>query len=119
MKSVYTQIATFRSDRIDELIALAREWDALQASQEPMGYMETSVLADRHEPGRYAVIIDFGVVDPDVSAAHEAFLNNERDQTRDFANRIAALVNGEPEWHYFDELYRTTFGQEEISDPDR
>jgi hypothetical protein len=119
MKSVFTQIGTFRSDRIDDLIALAREWDALQASEEVTGYMETSVLADRHDPGRYVVIIDFGVVNPDLSAAQEAFLNNQRDQTRDFAHRIRELVNGELEWHHFDELYRTTFGREDLSDRDR
>lgn len=100
---------TFRSDHPDALVALAREWDALQASQEVMGFRETRILADRDDPGRYVMIADFGVVDPDLSAAQEAFLNNERPQTQEFAERFRAVVNGEPEWHHYDELYRTSF----------
>jgi len=112
MKSVFTQTITFRSDQPETLLALAREWDALQANQEAMGFMETRLLADRDDPGRYVMIADFGVVDPGVSAAQEAFLNNERQQTHEFAERFRAVTNGEPEWHHYDELYRTTFGQE-------
>jgi hypothetical protein len=104
----FAQTMTFRSDHPDELVALAREWDALQASQDIMGFMETRILADRDDPGRYVMIADFGVVDPEVSAAQEAFLNNERPQTQEFAERMRAVINGEPEWHHYDELYRTS-----------
>jgi len=116
MKSVFTQTITFRSDDPDALIDLAREWDTLQASQEVMGFMECRILADRDDPGRYVMIVDFGVVDPDVSAAHEAFLNNERSQTQEFAQRYRAVAKSEPEWHHYDELYRTSFGRETMSD---
>ena len=34
------------------------------------------LLADRDDPGRYLIIADFGVIDPDVSAADEAERNN-------------------------------------------
>jgi hypothetical protein len=119
MKSVFTQTITFRTDRPDELLAIAREWDALQARHELMGYMEVRVLADRDEPGKYVLVNDFGVVDPSLTAAQEAFLNNEREQTQDFANRIGALVQGTAEWHHYDELYRTTFGREELPDQER
>ena len=112
MKPVFTQTITFHSDHPDELIAGAREWDALQASQEIMGFMEVRILADRDEPGRYVMISDFGVVDPDLTAAQEAFINNERPQTQEFAERMRALTTGEVEWHHYDELYRTTFAQE-------
>jgi hypothetical protein len=116
MKSVFAQTITFRSDDPETLITLAREWDSLQANQTAMGFMETRILADRDDPGRYVMIADFGVVDPDVSAAQEAFLNNERHQTQEFAERFRAVATGEPEWHHYDELYRTAFGQEELTD---
>ena len=116
MKNVFAQTITFRSDDPETLIALAREWDSLQASQEAMGFMETRILADRDEPGRYVMIADFGVVDPGVSAWEEALRNNERGQTQEFAERFRAVAKGEPEWHHYDELYRTTFGRETMSD---
>jgi hypothetical protein len=116
MKSVFAQTISFHSDDPETLIALAREWDSLQASQAAMGFMETRILADRDDPGRYVMIADFGVVDPDVSAAQEAYLNNERRQTQEFAERFRALAKDEPEWHHYDELYRTTFGREAMSD---
>jgi len=116
MKDVFAQTITFRSNDPETLIALAREWDSLQASLDAMGFMETRILADRDEPGRYVMIADFGAVDPDVSAAQEAFLNNERHQTQEFAERFRAVATGEPEWHHYDELYRTTFGREGMPD---
>ena len=116
MKTVFTQTVTFRSDQPEMLIAYARQWDALQANQEVMGFMETRILADRDDPGRFVMMIDFGAVDPNLSAAQEAFLNNERAQTQEFAERFRALANGEPEWHHYDELYRTSFGREAESE---
>jgi hypothetical protein len=116
MKNVFAQTITFRSDDPEALIALAHEWDALQASQDVTGFMETRILADRDDPGRYVMIADFGVVDPDVTAAQEALINNERRQTQEFAERFRALAHGEPEWHHYDELYRTTFGREALAD---
>jgi hypothetical protein len=112
MKSVFTQTITFRTDHPEELIAAAHEWDALQAQAEIMGFMEVRILADRDDPGRYVMINDFGVVDPNLTAAQEAYLNNERPQTQAFAERLGALTTGEVEWHHFDELYRTTFAAE-------
>jgi hypothetical protein len=105
----FTQTVTFRSDQRDTLIALARQWDALQASQEVMGFMEVRILADRDDPGRYVMVVDFGVVDPDLTAAQEAFINNERPQTQEFAERFRQVSIGEPEWHHYDEIYRTSF----------
>jgi hypothetical protein len=114
MKSVFTQTVAFRTDHIGQLIDLEREWDSVQASQDITGYMEVRVLADRDDPGRYIMIIDFGVVAPDLTAAQEAFLNNERQQTQEFSRRALALAKGEPEWNHYDELYRTSYGREDI-----
>jgi hypothetical protein len=116
MKSVFTQTITFRSDYPEKMVSMAREWDALQAVQPVMGFMESRILADRDAPGLYVMVADFGVVSPEVSAAQEAFMNNERQQTQDFADRFRAITHGEPEWRHYDELYRTSFGREELGD---
>ena len=92
----FTQMITFRSDHPETLVALAREWDELQASEDVMGFMGTRILADRDDPGRYVMIAEFGVVDPELSAAQEAFLNNSRAQTEEFAERFRAVSKGEP-----------------------
>jgi hypothetical protein len=72
-----------------------------------MGYMGTRLLADRERFGRYVIIADFGVVDPNVSAADEAARNNTRPETRAWAERLREVIDGEPEYHHFDEIYRT------------
>ena len=109
MERKFSQTITFRSDEPDTLVALAQEWDALQASQDVMGYAGCRILADRDEPGRFVMIADFGSVDPGVSAAQEAFINNERTQTHQFADRFRAASKGDPEWHHYDELYSTQY----------
>jgi hypothetical protein len=55
------------------------------------------------------IVADFGVVDPDVPAADEANRNNERPETQAWAARLLALVRDAPEYHHYDELYRTDF----------
>jgi len=83
------------------------EWDLNQATSDIMGYMGTRVLADREQLGQYVIIADFGIVDPNVSAADEAARNNARPETRAFAERVLEVLDGEPEYHHFDEIYRT------------
>ena len=92
-----------------DLVEIMEQWDRDQASSDIMGYMGSRVLADRDEPGRYVIIADFGVVDPEVSAADEAARNNGRPETQATAARLAALVADEPEFRHYDELYRTDF----------
>ena len=111
---MFTQTITFRSDHPETLIALAREWDAQQAAQDITGFMEVRILADRDDPGRYVMIADFGALDPNISAAEEAFFHNERPETRESADRFRAIAKGEPEWHHYDEIYRTSFAAEEL-----
>jgi hypothetical protein len=112
MRDVFTQTMTFRSDHPETMIALAREWDALQVTREITGFMESRILADRDDPGRYLMIVDFGAVEPDVSAAQEATLNNDRPETQASAARFRAVSKSEPEWHHYDEIYRTSFAAE-------
>jgi hypothetical protein len=103
----FSQTITVRCTDPEELVALLGQWDLEQATTDIMGYMGTRVLADREEPGCYMLIADFGVIDPDVSAADEAARNNDRPETQSWAARLSELVQGEPEYHHYDEIYRT------------
>jgi hypothetical protein len=103
----FSQTITVQCDDPAVLVEMLEEWDRDQATTDIMGYMGTRVLRDREIPGRYVIVADFGIVDPDVSAAEEAQRNNDRAETQAWAERLRAAVNGEPEFHDYDELYRT------------
>jgi hypothetical protein len=105
----FTQTISIRCDDPAKIVELLEQWDLDQASTDIMGYMGVRVLADREHPGEYLIVADFGVVDPDVSAADEADRNNQRPETQATAARLAELVIGEPEYRHYDELYRTDF----------
>jgi len=105
----FSQSIAVRCDDPAPIVAMLAQWDVDQASTDIMGYMGTRLLADREHPGQYLIIADFGVVDPDVSAADEASRNNERPETQAFAARLLEVVDGPPEYRHYDELYRTDF----------
>jgi hypothetical protein len=103
----FTQIISVRSDNPNAIVQLLADWDKEQATVDVMGYMGTHVLADRERPGQYLIIAEFGVVDPDVSAAEEATRNNERPETQAWATKLLEVIEGEPVYSHYDELYRT------------
>jgi hypothetical protein len=103
----FSQTITVRCDDPAPILELLTQWDLEQASGEITGYMGTRMLADREKLGQYVIIADFGVVDPNVSAAEEAARNNSRPETREWAARLREVIDGEPEYHHFDEIYRT------------
>ena len=105
----FSQMISVRCDDPSILIDMLQQWDVQQAASDLMGYMGTRLLADRERPGQYVLIADFGVIDPDVSAADEAERNNERAETKAWAARLLDVVKGEPEYRHFDELYRTDY----------
>ena len=107
MNRNFTQTMTVRCDDPATLIDMLKEWDFNQSQSDIMGYMGTRLLADRENPGHYVMIADFGVIDPDVSAADEAERNNARPETQAFAARLREVAGGEPVYHHYDELYRT------------
>ncbi len=107
MNRNFSQTITVRCADPAPIIEMIAEWDLTQATSDIMGYMGTRVLADREKLGQYVIIADFGVVDPKVSAADEAARNNMRPETRAWAARLLEVVDGEPEYHHFDEIYRT------------
>jgi hypothetical protein len=103
----FTQTITLHCTDPKRLVEVIAEWDAERARGELTGYMGSRILADREHLGQYVCIVDFGVIDPDVSAAQEAALNNERPETKATAAAVAALCEGEPVYHHYDEVYRT------------
>jgi hypothetical protein len=103
----FTQTISVRSKDPDALVQLLANWDREQADTDIMGYMGTHVLADRENPGHYIIIAEFAAVDPDVTAAEEAARNNERPETKAWANNLLEVIEGEPVYHHYDELYRT------------
>jgi hypothetical protein len=107
MNRNFSQMITVQCSDPDKVVELLAEWDRNQAASDIMGYMGTRVLADREKMGRYVIIADFGVIDPNVSAADEAARNNARPETRAFAARMAEVLDAEPEYHHYDEIYRT------------
>ena len=107
MNPNFSQTITVRCSDPAPIVAMLAEWDLNQATGEITGYMGTRMLADREKLGQYVIIADFGVVDPNVSAADEAARNNARPETREFAARLLEVIDGEPEYCHFDEIYRT------------
>jgi len=58
-------------------------------------------------PGHFMILSEFAEVDGELTAADEAERNNQRDETERWAAQLRSMVEGEPEWIHFDELYRT------------
>jgi len=94
-------------DRFEKLVEILRQWDRDQATADIMGYMGLRILADRDDPGRYLIVADFGVVDPDVPAADEAARNNERPETQATAAAMRAVLDEDPVYRHYDWEYLT------------
>ena len=109
MNRNFSQSITMQCTDPAQLLEMLEQWDIDQASNDIMGFMGARLLADRDEPGRYIIVADFGVIDPDVSAADEAERNNDRPETKAWAARLLSVIDGEPEYHHYDELYRTDY----------
>ncbi len=103
----FAQSIRVRCDDPEGLNRLLAEWDAGQATTDVMGYIGTRLLADRDQPGCYLILAEFAEVDGDLTPADEAERNNQREETERWAQKLRALVEGEPEWAHYDELYRT------------
>ena len=94
-------------EKMEQLVELLRQWDRDQAQTDIMGYMGIRILADRETPHEYLILADFGVVDPDVSAADEAARNNERPETQETARRMRELLDDDPVYRHYDWMYLT------------
>jgi hypothetical protein len=103
----FAQTISVHSDHPEALAELLADWDRGQADAPIMGYIGTRLLADRDSPRHYLIVAEFAQVDEDVPSATEAELNNRREETERWAERLRSLVDGEPEWVHYDEYYRT------------
>jgi hypothetical protein len=103
----FTQMIKVRCKQPEALIELLVEWDQQQATTDIMGYIGTRMLASQDEPDCFVIIADFAEVDDERSSSEEAEYNNSRQETENWAMRMRELVEGEPEWVHFDELYYT------------
>ena len=103
----FEQAISVRGGDPEDLVERLREWDAAQATTDVMGYIGTRLLADRDDPGSYMILAEFAEVDGDLTPAEEAERNNQREATERWAAKLRDLVEGEPVWTHYDELYRT------------
>jgi hypothetical protein len=106
----FTQTISVRCsdpDRFARLVEILRQWDRDQANADIMGYMGLRILSDRNDEHRYLIVADFGVVDPDVSAADEAARNNERPETQATAAEMRAVLDEDPVFRDYDWEYLT------------
>ncbi len=95
MRFVQT-IAVRVSDR-GALAELMTQWHEAETGKAP-GYQGSRLLADRDDPGRYTMLVEF-------SSAEDANRNNDRPETQEWAAKLAAVVDGEPEFGNFDEVH--------------
>ena len=103
----FAQGIRVRCEDPEGLLKLLAQWDEGQASTDVMGYIGTRLLADRDHPGSFLILADFAEVDGELTAADEAARNNQREETERWATKLRSMVESEPEWIHFDELYRT------------
>jgi uncharacterized protein (DUF1330 family) len=89
----FIQIIEFESDKIDESIALDHEYLAATEGKRTAAHGMT--CADRDNPGRYFVIVEF----PSYEAAQK---NNEMPETQEFAQKQMKLAKGEPKFYNLD-----------------
>ncbi len=96
----FVQIIEFRTERIDEIQALAERWaEAIGAKRTAMG---ATVCADRDHPGSFLQIVEF----PSYEAAMD---NSEHPATADFAEQFRAMCDGEPVFLNLDAIARIAF----------
>ena len=103
----FSQTVTVRCSDPARLIEFVKERDVFRATTDISGYMGIRLLGDRGDPGRYVVIVDFGVIDPDVAADEEAARHSRQPETQAMAAALAEIVEDTPEYHDFDVLYST------------
>jgi len=83
----FTQVITVEGAEEQALRELMAGWDEEQSGVAP-GYQGSRILADE-ESDQCMIVVDF-------SSEDEARRNNERDATRQWAERLRELAEGEP-----------------------
>ena len=91
----FVQIIEYRTSRPDEIRAMGEEMSADREMTPGEGPQRITVVQDRDDPGRYLTIVEF-------DSYETAMANSEREDTSDFAQRMAALCDGPPTFHNLD-----------------
>ncbi len=94
MGTMFTQHVIVNCSDPEALVELLRDWTRNDASDAP-GYQGGRVLAFRDKPGRYVVQADF-------TTWEDAQKNNDRPQTQEWAQKLMALIDGEPKYENLD-----------------
>lgn len=93
----FVQIIEWTSSRIDEVEALSEEFR--EDPDRKGGPVRLLVLADRDKPNSYRTVVEF--------ESHEsAMANSARDDTSEFAQKMAALCDGPPTFFNGDILHQ-------------
>ena len=91
----YVQTIAVRTTDGARLADMMNEWHEAEAGVAP-GYQSSRLLADRDNPGRYVLVVEF-------SSAEEADLNNDRPETNEWGAKLGAVIEGDPEFGNYDE----------------
>jgi quinol monooxygenase YgiN len=95
----FTQTMTVQASSPAALVDLLEGWHRDQHGVAP-GYEGARLLADRSRPGRFVIEVDF-------SSQEAAQQNDGRKETRAWADRLAHLSQGQPEYHDYEVAYLT------------
>jgi hypothetical protein len=90
--SGFVQIIEFKTNRVDELQALA---DEMESGPGPGGALRGTVTQDRDRPGWYFNIVEF-------DSYESAMSNSNRPEVSAFASRMAALCEEPPRFYNLD-----------------
>jgi hypothetical protein len=96
--TAFVQIVEYKTSRPDEVAALGQKFrDERMAAgdSEPPAYLVTT--ADRDRPGYYLTIIEF-------ESYETAMENSQREDTSEFAAKMAELCDGPPKFYNLDVL---------------
>jgi len=95
----FTQTMTIRTKDVDGLRSLMEGWHNEQHGVAP-GYQGSRLLVDRSDNARVVIEVDF-------SSVEEAQRNNDRAETQQWADKLRAVANGEPDYQDFDVAFTT------------
>lgn len=96
----FTQMMTVQARDPQELVSLLEEWHRDQHGAAP-GYEGARLLADREHGDRFVIEVDF-------SSEGDAQRNNERPETKAWADKLQSATEGQPEYHDYDLAFATS-----------
>ncbi|TDO35265.1 quinol monooxygenase YgiN [Kribbella sp. VKM Ac-2527] len=92
----FVQIIEYRTSKPDEIAELSDEFrKSREASQDGPAPGRVIVCADRDDPGRYFIVVEF-------ESFEAAMENNDRPETNEFAEKMAAMCDGPVKFYNLD-----------------